>query len=130
MRLHLLISTTLLGLSLVCTYGQELGFSPGQAMGKLPKDVLPHAYKIELVPDLAQLSMATGRERVGFKGIVQIDIEVRRPVEAIVLNANDISFLRVATDGAVSKVEVDQRSQTAKIIPPQTLSVSTTQIEC
>ena len=52
------------------------------------------------------------------------------PVEAIVLNANDISFLRVATDGAVSKVEVDQRNQTAKIIPPQTLSVSTTQIEC
>ena len=123
MHLRVLFGASLFGVSLACAHGQELGFNLDQASGKLPKDVLPHAYKIELVPDLAQLSMATGRENVGFNGTVQIDIEVRQPVEAIVLNANDISFARATIDGAVSKVEVDQRNQTAKIVPPQTLSV-------
>ena len=68
MRLHLLLGATLFGLLLACAYGQEPGFNFDQIAGRLPKGVLPHAYKIELVPDLAQLSVATGQERVGFSG--------------------------------------------------------------
>ena len=123
MRFHLLPAAAFLGLSLACAHGQEVGSNLGQGSGKLQKDVLPHGYKIELIPDLAQLSMATGREKVGFKGTVQIDIEVRQPIAQIVVNAKEISFARVAIDGAVSQVVVDQRNETAKIIPPQTLSV-------
>ena len=59
---------------------------------------MPHAYKIALVPDLSQLSIATGRETVGFFGSVQIDIEVLQAVEQITVNANDISFARATVE--------------------------------
>ena len=54
---------------------------------------------------------------------MKIDIEVRQPVMAIILNANEISFTGATIDGVVSRVEVDQRNQTAKIVPPQMLSI-------
>ena len=79
--------------------------------------------KIALVPDLAQLSAATGRENAGFSGTVQIDVEVLRPVEAITLNATNIVIARAIIDGAVSKVEIDHRSQTAKLTPLRPLGV-------
>ena len=122
MRLPILLGAAFFGLSLVSAHGQETGAPLDRPSGKLSKDVLPVAYKIELVPDIARLSMATGQERVGFDGTVQIDVDVRQPVEAIVLNANDISFAHVTIDGTVSRVEVDQGNQTAKIIPPRMLS--------
>ncbi len=123
MRLRLLISATVLGLSLSCAHSQELAFNLDQASGKLPKHVVPHAYRIELVPDLAKLSMATGQERVSYSGTVQIDIEVRQQVEAIILNANEISFAGATIDGVASKVEVDSSNQTAKILSPSKLNV-------
>ena len=123
MHLRVLFGASLLGVSLAGAYGQQPGFNLDDASGKLPKHVLPHAYKIELVPDLAHLSIATGGERVSFNGTVQIDIEVRQPVRAIVLNANDISFARATIDGAEGKLDVDQRNQTATIISSQMLSV-------
>ena len=123
MRRYGLIGVVLFSLALSCAYGQDGDSSFDQTLGKLPKHVVPRAYTIELVPDLAQLSSATGQGSVGFTGIVKIDIEVRQPVMAIVLNANDIAFTRATIDGVASQVEADQRSQTAKIIPPQTLSI-------
>ena len=123
MRLHLLLGATLFGLLLACAYGQEPRFNFDQIAGRLPKGVLPHAYKIELVPDLSQLSAATGRERVGFSGSVQIDIEVRSRVESVTLNANELSFTRATIDGVASMVEVDPRRQMVKIVPPRPLSV-------
>ena len=123
MCLRLLLGAALFGISLAGAYGQQQGFNLDQASGKLPKHVLPHAYKIELVPDLAQLSIATGRETVGFVGSVQIDIEVRQAVEQIIVNANDISIARATVDGAESKVEIDRHNQTATVRPPQTLDV-------
>ena len=122
MCLRLLLGAALFGISLAGAYGQQQAFNIDQAPGKLPRHVLPHAYKIELVPDLAQLSIATGRERVGFNGTVQIDIEVRQPVGVIVLNATDISFARAIIDGVEAKFEVDNRNQTVAIAPPQMLS--------
>ena len=123
MCLRLLLGAALFGLSLTSVYGQQQPFHPDQAPGKLPKQVLPHAYKIELVPDIAQLSIATGREPVRFKGTVEIDIEVRQPVKTIVLNANEIVLARATVDGVESKFELDSRNQTVAIATPQTLSV-------
>ena len=90
--------------------------------GKLPAEVVPLGYRIDLVPDLPQLEAASGHEHVGFSGTVQIDIEVRQPVEAIVLNANDISIARATVNNVVSAVEVDAKRQIARIVPPQALA--------
>ena len=123
MRRYGLIGAALFSLALSCAHAQEVGSNFDRTFGKLPTHVLPRAYTIELVPDIAQLSNATGQDSVGFTGVVQIDIEVRQPVTAIVLNANDIAFTRATIDGVASQVEADQRRQTAKIIPPRTLSI-------
>ena len=119
MCLRLLLVAALFGVSLAIAYGQQQAFDLDQASGKLPKHVLPYAYKIELVPDLAQLSIATGREPVRFSGAVEIDIEVRQPVEAIVLNANEIALARATVDGVESKIEADNRNQTVAIVSPK-----------
>jgi aminopeptidase N len=123
MRLGLSHGALIFMLSVALAHGEEAASKIGQPLGKLPRDVLPHAYKIELVPDLERLSAATGKETVGFSGSVQIEIEVRKPVRDIVLNVNAISFARATINGVASRFEIDQRNQTAKIIPPQTLSV-------
>ena len=100
-----------------------LGSDGDGSAGKLPADAVPLAYRIDLVPDLPQLAAATGRERVGFSGTVQIDIEVRQPVAALVLNANDLSLARATIDNVVSAIEVDAGRQIARIVPPQALAV-------
>ena len=123
MRFRFLIRATLFGLSLSCAYGQDLAINIDPASGKLPKHVLPHAYMIQLVPDLAQLSIATGQERVSYSGTVQIDVEVRQQIDAIILNANEISFASATIDGVASKVEIDRSDQTAKVVPASQLNV-------
>ena len=65
MRIHLMLHAALFALSLAFAEAQELDFGIGKASGKLPKEVVPHAYRISLVPDLAHLSDATaGRASV------------------------------------------------------------------
>ena len=49
--------------------------------GRLPKDVVPTAYRIELAPDLAKRS---------FKGRVDIDLDVRASSPSITLNGADL----------------------------------------
>ena len=51
--------------------------------GKLPKDVVPSHYALRIVP-------AADHDR--FEGHAIIDIQVRKPVPAITLNAADLSF--------------------------------------
>ena len=58
--------------------------------GKLPKDVVPLAYRISLTPDL-------GKER--FAGHVSIDLEVRKATKRIVLNAADLSIRSASLSG-------------------------------
>ena len=69
MRLYGLVGAALFSLVLSYAYGQEGGSNFDQTLGKLPKHVIPRAYTIELVPDIAQLSIATGKERVGFPAL-------------------------------------------------------------
>ena len=123
MRHRSLLGTALLSVALACAHGTQADFNLDTTPGKLPKDVLPHAYRIELVPDLARITVATGRDNVGFSGTVEIDIEVRRPVDAIILNAAAITFARATIDGVASTVEVDRRNQMAKIVSARMLSV-------
>jgi aminopeptidase N len=122
MRIHLILNVALLTFSLACAEAQESGPGLGQAAGKLPKEIVPHAYRISLVPDLARLSEATGRETVGFTGHVQIQFEALQPAGTISLNAQDISIVRATIDGAAARVEIDQRHQIVHLTPLRPLA--------
>ena len=117
-----MLGFVLIALALSCGHGAAASFNLDTTPGKLPKEVVPLAYRIELMPDLSQIAVATGEENIGFSGRVQIDIEVRRPVAAITLNAADITFAHATIDGVASTVEIDRRNQTAKIVSPQMLA--------
>ena len=61
----------------------EPRFSFAATPGKLPKDVVPRHYALRIVP-------ATTFDRFDAEAV--IDIEVARPVPAIVVNAAELSF--------------------------------------
>ena len=74
--------------------------------GKLPKDVVPTAYRLDLKPDLEKLTLSGGEE---------IDVEVARPVDTITLDAIDLTFESVALKdlGETASVTLDAKAQTA-----------------
>jgi len=87
--------------------------SPVTTPGKLPKDVVPRHYALRIVP-------AAGYDR--FEGRAIIDIEVRKPVPAIVLNAADLSFasarLRTSAGEEIDLgASFDAKRETATLAP-------------
>jgi aminopeptidase N len=62
--------------------------------GQLPKDVVPSEYRLALDLDPA---------RATFTGVVDIAVDVRRPVEAIVLNAFELTAGEIALTGPGGK---------------------------
>jgi aminopeptidase N len=122
MRIRLILNAALFAFSIAFAEAQESGLGVGKAAGKLPKEVVPHAYRISLVPDLVRLSEATGRETVGFTGHVQIQFEALRPAETITLNAHEISLVRATIDGAAARAEVDRQNQTVTLTPLRPLA--------
>ena len=123
MRFRFLIRATLFGLSLSCAYGQDLAIKSTQHRENCRSMFCRTPTRFNWSPDLAQLSIATGQERVSYSGTVQIDVEVRQQIDAIILNANEISFASATIDGVASKVEIDRSDQTAKVVPASQLNV-------
>jgi aminopeptidase N len=79
---------------------------PGQAV-RLPDDAVPVAYRIEVTPDASRLT---------FTGNAAIDVDVRRPTRAIVLNVNELSLSHVTLDGhPAANVSLDASAQTASL---------------
>jgi aminopeptidase N len=84
--------------------------------GKLPKDVRPLAYRIDLVTDLAALK---------FSGAEEVDLTVAKPGATITLNANGLVFESVALkgeDGAKAAVSIDAKTETATFTFPHPLA--------
>jgi aminopeptidase N len=100
----------------------ERPFDYASTPGRLPKDVRPFAYRIDLVPDLDQLATADGSVDVDFTGKAEIDVEVLRPTAEITINAVDLSFAAVSIDGMDAMTAVDERSQTATFRFPRALA--------
>src|SRR5258706_1101530 len=73
-------------LSCIASASAEPRFSFATTPGKLPKDVVPKHYALRIVP-------AATYDR--FDAEALIDIEVARPVPAIVVNAAELSFKSV-----------------------------------
>jgi len=65
---------------------------PGAAV-RLPRTVTPLTYKISITPDAPNMT---------FKGAVTIQVRVNSPVNAIVLNAKNLTFSNVQLDGKIA----------------------------
>jgi len=74
--------------------------------GKLPKEVVPSAYRIDIAPDLDKLTTAAREE---------IDVDVAKPVDTITLDAIDITFDQVTLKdlNETATVTLDAEAQTA-----------------
>jgi aminopeptidase N len=82
-------------------------FSPEQAPGRLPKNVIPVSYTIAIVPNLAGLSL-TGRESIVLK--------VREATSTIQLNSLNEIFHDVRFDGkSVKQIVTDDNAQLTTI---------------
>ena len=108
-RLAALLALAVLGLGLPAS-----AVTTGPPRARLSGDVIPVAYDLSVMPDLETMRTA---------GSETIDVEVRRPVDAIVLNARRIAVRRAAIDGrsarATTKPKLDQLELRAQApIPP------------
>jgi aminopeptidase N len=77
--------------------------------GQLPKEVVPAAYRIQLIPDLARLS---------FTGVEEVDVRVTRPTATVTLNAAELAISRAAVAGAgaaLAEVSYDNKKNTATL---------------
>ena len=124
MRHRSLLGTALLSVCARLRPRHASGFQPRSTPGKLPKDVLPHAYRIELVPDLARIS---GRDRPRERRLFRYSADRYRGSPA---GRGDHPQCRTTSRSRArpstawqSTVEVDRRNQTAKIVSPQMLAV-------
>jgi len=91
----------------------EPRFSFANTPGKLPKDVVPSHYALRIVP---------GTDR--FEAQAAIDIDVKRPVHAIVLNASELSFKSVRLRAAEGNEQIlaptfDPKQETVRLAPPR-----------
>jgi aminopeptidase N len=85
----------------------EAPFDFDRTPGRLPKAVVPSAYRIDLVPDLKTLRL-TGHETV--------DLDVRQPTNSITLNEVGLTLTRAALEsGAAARVDADEKTQTATL---------------
>jgi aminopeptidase N len=89
----------------------ESPFSFDATPGKLPKNVVPVHYALDLAPDLDKLT---------FSGSEVIDIEVTAPTDRLVLNAVEITIEAAAVDGeAASEIAADAAAQTVTFAFPR-----------
>ncbi len=103
-----------IGFFLVLALGRaEQPFAFATTPGKLPKDVVPHHYTIQLRPDVAALTTA---------GEVTIDVEVLAPTRRLVLNANALEITSATIDGAAATPELDAAEQTLAVTAAEPLA--------
>jgi aminopeptidase N len=106
------LASLLMSLATVLPTCAEAPFNFDTNPGKLSKDVVPIAYRIELAPNFEDLDSAN-IENVDFAGKVEIDVDVRKPTGKITLNAAKLEPKDVSVDGAKPKeVEQDKVKET------------------
>ncbi len=106
-RPRLLAACSLLALTAAGIARAELPFDFARTPGKLPKTVVPDAYRIDLTPDLDKLTLA---------GSEAIDIRVLQAGPDIVLNQAGLSLSHASLeDGAQATVRLDEKAQTATL---------------
>src|SRR5436190_328246 len=117
-RTLLLRSTIAVLAFLMCAIAASAAEEPyafERAPGRLPKQIIPKHYAIELEPNLDSLSLA---------GSELIDIEVREPSDKLVLNAVGMTLADAIIEdtGMRPSVVLDAAAETATLTFPQTLA--------
>ena len=103
----------------------EAPFDFNHTPGRLPKTVVPNAYRIDIVPDLEKLTLA---------GHAAVDIDVRAATSTITLNQAGLTLARATLEnGASATITSDEKLQTATMrfptevaAGPHTLSIDYT----
>ncbi len=112
MRQGLYLAASLLALT--ASARAEAPFDFDAAPGKLPKTVVPDAYRIDLSPDLNKLT---------FAGQEAIDLHVRQPTDHVVLNQAGLALQKaVLEDGTPAAVTLDEQAQTATLHFPHAVA--------
>ena len=108
-----LLATTLALVPLSGSHA-EAPFSFDHTPGKLPKTVVPDAYRIDIAPDLQTL-VFTGHEA--------IDLHVREATASFTLNQAGLTLQSAALeDGTQASVKLDAAAQTATLTFPQSVA--------
>jgi aminopeptidase N len=98
----------------------EPAFSFGATPGKLPKNVAPIHYALDLTPDLDKLT---------FAGSETVDIEVTEPTTRLVLNAVDMTIEAAAIEGeATPEITSDAAAETVTFTFPHPLAAGRHQL--
>ncbi|MGI9088398.1 MAG: M1 family metallopeptidase [Chthoniobacterales bacterium] len=93
----------------------EKPFDFASTPGKLPKEVVPQEYAIRIAPEVKKLT---------FTGSETIQLEVRKPVRQLVLNALEIEITKVSLDQkplAESTLKLDPKAETLTVSLPAEL---------
>ena len=100
--------------ALAATAHAEAPFSFDTAPGKLPKTVVPQAYRIDITPNLTSLTL-TGQEA--------IDLTFTKPGDSATLNEAGLTIGKATLeDGSTATVTADEKAQTATLKFPKTIA--------
>ncbi len=92
----------------------EQPFDFAHTPGRLPKTVVPSAYTIDIIPDLARLTLS-GHER--------IEVTAQAETSTVTLSQAGLAITRaVLEDGAPGSVATDDRAQTATLTFPRKIA--------
>ncbi len=112
MRYLLIVALSLLVLSRMSA---ENKFDFASTPGKLPKEVVPEQYAIRIAPDI---------EKLAFTGSETVQLDVRKPVTRLVLNALEMEIASASVDGQVlpkEAIALDAAQQTLTFTLPNEL---------
>jgi aminopeptidase N len=111
-RKSLLVAVSLTALA--ASAQAEPRFSFDTTPGKLPKTVVPSAYRIAITPDLTKLTLA---------GSETIDLVFTKPGISATLNDAGLTIDRATLeDGSTATVTLDAKAQTATLTFPKTVA--------
>src|SRR6266571_6003432 len=94
------VAATSVALSAIMLHA-EAPFNFETTPGKLPKDVVPQSYDIQLKPNI---------EKLTFSGSEVVTVNVQKPVKTMTLNAKEITINAAKLLGTRSGIE-----QTARV---------------
>src|SRR5438552_9089023 len=95
----------------------EKPFSFKDTPGKLPKEVVPTDYSIRIVPNIDALK---------FSGTETVKLDVRNPVDRLVLNALEMEISDESLDGKVlpkSAIQIDSKNELLILALPSEVAV-------
>ena len=119
MRTRFALFFVAVSLTFVTTMSAEKPFDFASTPGKLPKQVVPEEYAIRITPDFKKFT---------FTGSETIQLDVRKPIRELLLNAVEIEVASASVDDtaiAKSGIKLNPKEETLTITLPKELPSGT-----